>query len=82
MFKLGRESLGMRERNGEAGIPRGFDTPPAATALASTTISPYAAGMTLKGPDPRSFAPPPAKLARFKPIRGHPLPGISPGISF
>jgi len=52
MFKLGRESLGMRERNGEAGIPRGFDTPPAATALASTTISPYAAGMTLKGPDP------------------------------
>lgn len=26
-FKLGRESLGMRERNDEAGIPRGFDTP-------------------------------------------------------
>jgi len=60
----------MRERNGEAGIPRGFDTPAAATALASTTISPYAAGMTLKGPDPRSFAPPPTKLAHLKPIRG------------
>lgn len=26
-FKLGRESLGMRGRNGEVGIPRAFDTP-------------------------------------------------------
>lgn len=39
----------MRERNNEIGIPRGFDTP-LGVSRSWSTISPYAAGMTLKGP--------------------------------
>lgn len=39
----------MRERNDATGIPRGLDTP-LGVSRSSGTISPYAAGMTLKDP--------------------------------
>jgi len=39
----------MRERNDEIDIPQGFDTP-LGVSCSWGIISPYAAGMTLKGP--------------------------------